>query len=349
MADAATVVTTTLSSLMAKVQQHLGLSSAFRCRVKWAHAEALGATTKAYLSLGAYGMVVLDITTPEHPHVVAEFLEGQVTLKHFTIERHIVYTACGKSGLRIFTNIDAAIDEIGALVHPRCGAKSVAVQGDIALVTFGRSGVRVLDVANPSSPVELGGFKADSLHDPRFVLLRDGWGYVSFGPGGVRILDVTNASLPCEISSYTHGTFDARHMALHGSFLFVAFSYGGLKVLDVSNPFSPVEVGSHSFPSSAAANCVHVQGQHVYVALGPGGLCVLRFRPLEGFEWLGAYAQEGADITSVHVTSDWLALVCTRQGNLNILDVRRPDHITVVSTFTPDIRRLVCQRSCTTM
>ncbi|KAF0754791.1 hypothetical protein AaE_005196 [Aphanomyces astaci] len=92
-------------------------------------------------------------------------------------------------------------------------------------------------------------------------------------------------------------------MALHGSFLFVAFSYGGLKVLDVSNPFSPVEVGSHSFPSSAAANCVHVQGQHVYVALGPGGLCVLRFRPLEGFEWLGAYAQEGADITSVHVTN----------------------------------------------
>ncbi|KAH9139261.1 hypothetical protein AeRB84_016461 [Aphanomyces euteiches] len=322
----------------------LGFTDSLRCRVKWVHVECLGATTKAFLSLGMYGMVVLDVTTPECPSVLAELIEGQggMALKHFFINKRIVYTACGKSGLRIFTNIDTNIDEIGALMHSRYGAKCVAVQGDIALVTFGLAGVRVLDVANPSSPVELGGFK-DDTHEARFVLLRDGWGFVSFGHSGIRILDVTNGSLPCEISSFSHGSFDARHMALAGPFLFVAFSYGGLKVLDVTNPFTPEEIGAVSFPSYAA-NCVQVLEDIVYVALGNGGLRILRFHaPRRQFEPLGSYVDAEADITSVHVTDDRLAFACLRQGELKILDVRNPINVREIGAYRPDVRRLLCQ------
>ncbi|KAF0689635.1 Aste57867_18934 [Aphanomyces stellatus] len=351
MVPTATACTPSMASLATLVQEQLGLANTFRCRVKWVHVESMGPTTKAFLSLGTFGMVVLDVTVPERPVVLAELLEGQggMALKHFCIDKRIVYTACGKSGLRIFTNIDTNIDEIGALVHARCGAKCVSVQGDIALVTFGRSGVRVLDIANPSSPVELGGFK-DDLHEARFVLLRDGWGFVSFGHAGLRILDVTNASLPTEISAFAHGTFDARHMALAGPLLFVAFSYGGLKVLDVSNPSCPLEVGAVAFPSYAA-QCVQVLDDCVYVALGAGGLRILRFDPAQGttFRVLGTYVRADVDVTSVHVTSDRLAFLCLRQGRLEILDVRNPAEVDVVSVFTPDVRRLMCQQHCAVM
>ncbi|OQS06934.1 hypothetical protein THRCLA_01049 [Thraustotheca clavata] len=318
-----------------------------KCRVKWVHVETMGTICKAFVSLGQMGLVVLDVTLPEKPQVLAELFDGHggMALKHFCMDKCIVYTACGKSGLRIFTNIDTSIDEIGALVHARYGAKCVAVQGDIALVTFGRAGVRTLDVANPTSPVELGGFK-DDMNEARFVLLADGWGYVSFGHAGIRILDVTNAAMPIEIAAFAHGNFDARHMALSDHYLFVAFSYGGLKVLDVSNPCTPELVGSYNFPSYAAEN-LFIRDRHIYIAVGKGGLRVLEFTPSLELRLVGSYVAVDADVSSLYVTIDRIAYLCTRNAGLLILDVRDPHAITRIGQYIPQLHQsLFCTNSC---
>ncbi|KDO24200.1 hypothetical protein SPRG_10629 [Saprolegnia parasitica CBS 223.65] len=326
-------------ALMSQWPEALKLPVLKTSRVKWARVEAMGGITKAFISLGQMGMFVLDVTVPEQPLVLAELFDGHggMALKHFSMAKCIVYTACGKAGLRIFTNIDTNIDEIGALVHARYAAKCVAVQGDIALVTFGRAGVRTLDVANPSSPVELGGFKVDD-HEARFVLLSDGWGYVSFGHAGVRVLDVTNAAEPAEIAALTHAAFDARHMALAGSLLFVAFSYGGLQVLNVANPCAPELLCSHTFPAYAAEHVV-VRDSFVYVAIGAGGLRILRVHTRRTNEvelcLVGSYVAADVDVTSLDVTLDCIAFLCTRKAGLVILDVRDPGAITRIGHFSP--------------
>ncbi|OQR86969.1 hypothetical protein ACHHYP_09688 [Achlya hypogyna] len=338
-------------ALMSQWPEAIRLPVVKKSRVKWVRVETMGATSKAFLSLGQMGMVVLDVSIPETPCVIAELFEGHggMALKHFSMEKRIVYTACGKSGLRIFTNIDTNIDEIGALVHARYGAKCVAVQGDIALVTFGRAGVRALDVANPTSPVELGGFKVDD-HEARFVLLSDGWGFVSFGHAGIRILDVTNAAEPVEIAAVTHEAFDARHMALAGSLLFVAFSYGGLVVLDVSNPFAPARRGACTF-SSYAVEHVCVRDGLAYVAVGPGGLRIMAIdatkSPLE-LRVVGSYVAADTDVTSLFVTTDRVAYLCTRNAGLVILDVRQPDAVTRLGSYSPPqlARHMLCTHPC---
>jgi hypothetical protein len=94
-------------------------------------------------------------------------------------------------------------------------------------VASGGAGLRIIDVANPAEPVEVGAY-TDRFG--RSVQVAGDFAYLASERGGVAVLDVANHSAPRLVSSFdTRGSADGVWAAA-GSF-YVADSVGGLLVL----------------------------------------------------------------------------------------------------------------------
>ncbi len=210
------------------------------------------------------GIVILDLTEPAHPEVLATYTEGLTGGVHNTfIAGDLVYA-----------------------VHN------------------GTLDVHIIDLSDPTAPHEVGRWGIDRpgkyLHDFWVV---DGIGYASYWDDGVWILDVGDGrwggtpTEPVVISSYeypeghTHVAFPYRNSDGH-DYLFVGdeifgceecVSRAGLHedgprgfvhVLSMNDPENPVEVGRYEVPEAGAHN-LWATDDRLYVAYYQGGLRVV--------------------------------------------------------------------------
>jgi len=154
--------------------------------------------------------------------------------------------------------------------------------GNLAYV--GSAGLRVIDVSNPTAPVEL-----SALFAPAFALDVEVVGdlaYVTMGmrksssvsnySGELRIIDVSNPIFPVELGALD--TEDLPHdVEVVSDLAYVAGGRLGLRVVDVSDPTAPVELGALRTPDMAFD--VEVVDGLAYVADGDGGLRIIDFGP----------------------------------------------------------------------
>ena len=116
--------------------------------------------------------------------------------------------------------------ELGVFDTPD-SALDVEVVGDLAYVAAHYSGLRVIDVSNPASPVELGAFDIDwSVGSVEVV---GDLAYV--GSGLLRVIDVSNPHLPVHLGAL--GTPDRpRDVTVVGELVYVAANESGLRIMD---------------------------------------------------------------------------------------------------------------------
>ncbi len=148
------------------------------------------------------------------------------------------------------------------------------------------SGLRVVDVSDPTQPVEVG-FHQTPGH-AYGVAVAGVMTYVADGETGLRVVDVSDPTQPVGVGSYDTPGFaygvavaggyayvadsagratggghirpgaadrgratamseNARGVAVAGGYAYVADSSGGLRVVDVSDPAQPIEVGLQPF------------------------------------------------------------------------------------------------------
>jgi hypothetical protein len=119
----------------------------------------------------------------------------------------------------------------------------VDVVNGLAYVADGYSGLRVIDVSNPSAPIEIGA--TEIPYFARDVTVLGGLAYIADSYGGLRVIDVSNPEEPVEI-----GTLDSPDpslgVAVSDGRAYLANGYGGLRIIDVSNPEQPVELGAYA-------------------------------------------------------------------------------------------------------
>jgi hypothetical protein len=117
----------------------------------------------------------------------------------------------------------------------------VAVDGTLAYIADGDSGVRIIDVSDPASPAETGSH--DTPGSAYGVAVVGSLVYVADDGSGLRIIDVSDPTSPVEIGFCdTPGT--AYDVTVVGHHAYVADGWSAsLRIIDVSNPVSPVEVG----------------------------------------------------------------------------------------------------------
>ncbi|MDD5088542.1 MAG: T9SS type A sorting domain-containing protein, partial [bacterium] len=167
-------------------------------------------------------------------------------------------------------------------------AQAVAVAGNFAFVANRSSGLRVIDVSNPSLPIEVGYY--DTPGDARDVAVVGNYAYVADGTASLRVIDISSPTQPAEIG-YCETICYVRAVAGAGDYAYVIGDDAGLHVINVSNPANPVLVGDYDTPGYAMS--VAVAGNYIYVADHGAGLRVINVSNPANPVLVGYYDTQG--------------------------------------------------------
>lgn len=216
-----------------------------------------------------YGFNIFNIANPRAP-VQCGYLQTFSLVYSMGYRHHIAYLGTSSNALYV---VDVTNPSDPILLNTFYGAWSggpqvyMTMYRDFVFIACVGSGLRILNVSNPTEPVEVGSY--DVANNCLGVAVREGYAYVAYGNGGLRIVDVSDPASPTEVG--VCGLPDhAIRVAVGGNYAYVADYYGGLRVIDVSNPHEPTEVGS--CPTQGAAIDVTVQGDYVYLLDWDNGL-----------------------------------------------------------------------------
>lgn len=126
----------------------------------------------------------------------------------------------------------------------------------------GYSGLRVLDIHTPDSPLEVGSLAIAG--DTRGVALSGGIA-CTVSPSTLRVIDVSNTSAPSELGSCTL-PLQCSSIAISAGHAYVACRQYGLRVIDISVPANPVEVIVVGTGYTNPAAAVAAAGDYLYLA-----------------------------------------------------------------------------------
>jgi hypothetical protein len=222
---------------------------------------------------------------------------------------------------------------VGFADTPWCCAYDVAVAGNYAYVANGGQGLRVIDVSNPSSPVEVGFYDTTGTAWAVAVFARHA--FVADGWEGLRVIDVSTPSNPIEVGFLGTPEYCSGSVTVSGSHLYLAS--GTLRVIDVSTPSNPIEVGFID-PLLGGASAVVVSGSNAYTVGGAwtGGLSVIDVSTPENPVEVGSLhirVAYGVDVSGSY------AYISSADG-LSVIDVATPANPRRVAFFeTPDHAR----------
>ncbi len=156
---------------------------------------------------------------------------------------------------------------VGTSTDVGTGPLAMEIHGRLAYVADDGTTdqMHILDVSDPSSPIELSAIAAST--SPSDITVAANYAYI-ISSVGLNIYDVSNPSAPAEIAFLSiTGTGGVSGMTLYlqGTYLYV---YDGgvqeaLVIVDVSDPFNPKQVSSTTIGNNGRG--VVVQGDYAYL------------------------------------------------------------------------------------
>lgn len=145
-----------------------------------------------------------------------------------------LYIADSDRGLAIY-NIARVGSPVLVASLTGLSVNDVTVKNNLAILSLD-NGVQLVDVTDPTRPVELGAFQ--TAFPVSETEIGDGVAYVAGGAGGLTILNISNPSNPTLVTRLT--TIGAIQIAPYGRYLYVADGSRGLRVIDATNPSAPI-------------------------------------------------------------------------------------------------------------
>ena len=139
-------------------------------------------------------------------------------------------------------------------------ANEITLAGQYAYVVTGEDGIRIIDVSNPASPQEIGGFNTPGK--AREVAIAGHYAFVA-DESSLRIVDVADPAHPVEISYFDSPDSSAYDVSIVDNKAYI--SGWKLTILDVSNPFQPIHLGS---ADGSTGTELAVSGKYAIIAGG---------------------------------------------------------------------------------
>ncbi len=284
--------------------------------------------THAYVTLGSYGLRVIDITNPESPWIVGGVNTPGVAFG-VAVSGAYAYVADYGSGLQVIDISSPASPQIVGSVDTPGAAFGVAVSGTHAYVADS-TGLQVIEVRVPESPEIVG-----SVATPWYALgvtVSGTHAYVADYGSGLQVIDISSPASPQIVGSVdTPG--EAQGVAVSNDLAYVADGNSGLQVVDITHPASPWIVGRVQTRPNAAG--VAVSGTYAYVAVG-SGLQVIDISSPASPQIVGSVSMSWYALGVA--VSDALAYVAG--PGLQVIDITHPASPQIVGTAdTPGIPR----------
>ncbi len=141
----------------------------------------------------------------------------------------------------------------------------VAVVDSLAYIAAADGGLRIVSLADPHNPSEVGVFVGPA--NTCGVALKDSFAYLAGHINGVFVVNVADPTNPQQVGQCgTPGV--AAHVAVKDTLLYVADRDAGLRIISVADPTHPYEVGFYPDTLGHVHNDVAVEGSYAYVAAG---------------------------------------------------------------------------------
>jgi hypothetical protein len=187
-------------------------------------------------------------------------------------------------------------------------ALNVRHLGTTAYLARDSDGLRIIDLADPAQPADLGHLPAafapdEYYNDIKVARAGDGRVYAYLGSNlrGVVVADVTDAADPVEVATFPPGDggqVNVHSLFIEGDRLYAAHTtIGGLEIYDVADPTSPVRLGTYVHPD------VGIAGGYVHDLFVQDGVAYLNYWNL-GLVVVDA-ADDPADPTVLGVFDDY--------------------------------------------
>jgi hypothetical protein len=186
------------------------------------------------------------------------------------------------------------------------------------------AGLIIVDVSDPTMPVELGRF-FDGGNGHSVDVFGD-FAYVADWEDGLEIIDVSDSSDPAEVGQFNDGGM-VLDVSVSGDLAFVADSSNGLEVLDISDPANPILI---RLMYEGGASHVRVQDDVVMVSVYNTGFYTLRISDMDVAEM--GFSEDGGDAYYLAVDDRY---VVTASGNVGarVIDVSDPVNPVQVGVF----------------
>ncbi len=214
----------------------------------------------------------------------------------------------------------------------RCYATSMFVDSGHAFITAQASGMHIIDVSDPRSPVNVSGtYIQDSAID---VYVRDQIAFVTAGPAGyplafLHVLDISSPASPIKLASVDLPDYPAG-VYVADAYAFVADRSEGLQVIDVSRPSAPRLVGHIEIPGRVWD--VVVSGDSAFVGAGEEGFWVVDVSDPAQPKSL-AHLKTNSAVGTVFATPGY-AFFATADSQIHIVDVAQheiPKELSVIA------------------
>jgi hypothetical protein len=142
--------------------------------------------------------------------------------------------------------------------------RDIELVGTTAYLAAGGAGLRIVDVANPDSPREIGYY--DTLGSANAVFVRENYAFVADGQEGLRVIDVSNPAAPREVGGFDTPGY-AEDVAVAGRYAYVADGRSGLLVLDIQEPENPeMPEGHQALNLRGGVSRVVIREDYAFVA-----------------------------------------------------------------------------------
>ena len=159
---------------------------------------------RAYLSAGA-GVFEIDLSVPEHPVIVSDRIRVGQYIVEIQRADSLMFFACGKAGVYLWYVTPDTAYELGHWTAHQ-NAQRIVYHAPYLFVADRDSGLRILDVSDPTQPVEVGFWNLPSQnHQIRSVQAASHYAYASFSNGMLYVLDVSQPENPQPVDSLDFG------------------------------------------------------------------------------------------------------------------------------------------------
>jgi hypothetical protein len=211
--------------------------------------------------VNALGLEVYNISDPAAPRFLSRTMSGHSWGAQVRLIGTTVYESA-RDGLRIYDLADTGVLVlIGSIEMPSViSLTRFDVADHLVAIARGEPGARLVDVSDPTLPVEIGSIETNGRVTD--VHLDNNLLFIADTEAGLRIVDITDPSNPALVGEY--GLLWALSVDVVGSTAYVAAYQGGMSILDVSDPGNPTLV--RAYQPDRSLSMVRIYGGLAFVA-----------------------------------------------------------------------------------